>query len=33
MGFGASASGKACKCEEKNKDNWTIIGYTGRVKY
>lgn len=31
-GFGTSASGKACECEDKNKDNWTIIGYTGRMK-
>jgi len=31
-GFGSSASDRACMCKEKNKDNWTIIGYTGRMK-
>lgn len=26
--FNKSASGKACCCELKDKNNWTIIGYT-----
>lgn len=31
-GFGASASGKACTCENKDKTNWEIIGYAGKKK-
>lgn len=26
--FGSSASGKVCSCKEKDKSNWTLIGYT-----
>lgn len=32
MSMKSSASGRACQCGIKNKDNWRIIGYTGRFK-
>lgn len=31
-GLGASASGKSCSCEVKDKSNWEIIGYAGKKK-
>lgn len=31
-GLGASASGKSCTCNQKDKNNWEIVGYAGRKK-
>lgn len=30
--MGNSASGKACKCEIKDKNNWEIVGRSGKKK-
>lgn len=31
-GLGASASGKSCNCNPKDKSNWNIVGYAGKKK-
>ena len=31
-GLGASASGKSCSCNPKDKSNWNIVGYAGKKK-
>ena len=31
-GLGASASGKSCSCNPKEKSNWNIVEYAGKKK-
>lgn len=31
-GLGSSASGKSCSCYPKDKNNWNIVGYSGKKK-